>query len=181
MIKSLSTYAFLLLFGILLSNNKIEAQNRIDSILSIKKIIQQENTVSSPGVGLFFSPSRYWYAFAYLAHLATNEELAEITNENNTALRIYAYFGLLYKNYSDLKNIKKRLFKDKATVNTFFGCISGRDMEVASCIKYYTKRYYDESWTKKLLIFLKENEEYRNQLYDELVNNKKISRPLLVD
>ncbi len=181
MTKKVITYFFILVFGILLFNNKLFAQNRIDTLLSIKKLIQQHSTVSGSGVGLFSSSSKYWYAFAYLAHLATNEELAEMTNDNNTAIKIYAYLGLSYNNYLNLKSIKKRLWKDNATVNTFFGCISGRDMDVASCIKYYTKRYYDEIWTKKLLTFLKENEEYRNQLYDELLNDKKISRPLLVD
>lgn len=181
MIKSISIYFFFFLAGILISNSKVEAQSRMDTVFTIKKLIQEHSTVSSPGVGLVSSPSKYWYAFAYLAYLSTDEELVEMTNDNNTAIRIYAYLGLTYNNYLNIKSIKKRILKDKASVNTFFGCISGKDMDVASCIKNYNKYCNDESSTKKIFSLLKNSEEYRNQLYDELIIDKKISRPVLID
>ena len=147
----------------------------MDSIHNVKYLIQKHNTVSSEGVGLLQSPSKYWYAFAYMLHLSTNEELEQMTHDESPALRIYSYAGLIYNKYSNLKNIKKRLHTDKESVNTFFGCISNKEMDVANCTKQFIKNYHENS-IASILSILKNDEKYRNQLYDDLMNDRKIQR-----
>lgn len=169
---------FLTLFVSSLSNYSVNAQNRVDSLQNIKELIRKDNTVSSEGVGLFFTPSKYWYAFVYILYLATNEELEQMTSDKSQALRIYAYTGLLYNKYSDLKSIKKRLSKDRETVETFFGCISGLEMDVANCIKKLVKDHFRKESIDYLLSSLNNNEKYRNQLFDDLLNDRKITRPI---
>jgi hypothetical protein len=173
-IKKKVPYFLIVIIVFCFSTFKVEAQSRIDSLQKIKELIIKESTVSGEGLGLFFAPSKYWYAFGYLVFLAKNEELKTMTSDSNSAVRIYAYLGLLYNDFSEIKSIKKRLLKDKEMVNTFFGCISGRDMTVASCIKYYLKGYYRPISINYLQKSLRNDTQYGSQLYDSLLNDKKI-------
>lgn len=157
------------------------AQNRTDSLQNIKELIIKHGTVSAPGVGLFFSPSKYWFAFGFMTYIATDEELNDMLNENNSALKVYSYLGLLQKNYSNIKSIKKRIFKDSESVNTFFGCISGREMNIPNCIKYYLKHAHYSSYMISLLNALKKNENYRNKLFDDLISDREIKWPPLIE
>jgi hypothetical protein len=144
-----------------------------DSVKALKKIITASNTLASAGVGFAGTPSPSWYSFAYLVSIANTNELLDMSRDDNPALRLYAFTGLLYKNYKHIDEVKKRMNADTAIVSVLSGCI----MSLTTVAKAAsTVEWYSPKGIEGFIQAVKTDKVYGNELFRSLVNNRSIKR-----
>jgi hypothetical protein len=141
------------------------------TILQLINIIGEDNEVASNRVSISGSPSKQWLSFNLLLHLCDVEEFVKMTENEISSIRVYGYFGLIFKNYVDLDNVRKKLLLDYSIVNTFFGCIKSISI-VAECVTNSEEWINNES-TKKFLQNISNDEVRKNKLIENLINKKK--------
>ena len=149
-------------------------QNKSDTIRVLQEIVRHGNSISMPGLGYSSIPSRQWYSSAFLISLATTDELIEMTRDTNASVRLCAFIGLVYYNYSGLPTIRKSLSGDTTTIASYEGCIFG-ETTVGYAVNHI------ENWNAvkpmgKLLDKMNLDKEYRQELFDAIVQRKKIKR-----
>lgn len=150
---------------------ELNAQTRKDSVNNVKKFIKSFTT---EGVGYGNVASKSWYAYIYLHHTLSNEELANLTFDKTAEVRVYAFMALAYNKYADIGKIKSRLSSDKESVFTMQGCIGGEE-EVQSIITWFQNWNFDNAVSRTLSL-LDEDSEFKKQLYDDLINGRQIKR-----
>jgi hypothetical protein len=168
------TYHISIVAGILicfLTSIGLNAQTREDSVSSIKKLIKG---FSTEGVGYGNAASKSWYAYIYLHHTLSNEELVNLTFDKIAEVRVYAFMALAHNKYADIGKIKNRLSADKESVFTMQGCIGGEE-KVQSIITEFQDRNFDNAVLRTLSL-LNTDTEYKRQLYDDLINGRPIKR-----
>lgn len=79
--------------------------------------------VTTKGIGVGGETSKQYSRFVYLITLKNSDELLKLAEASSGCVRVYAYMGLLYKGYSQLKEIKNKLLKDQTQLNTRTGCM----------------------------------------------------------
>lgn len=145
-----------------------------DSVSLLKNIIANSNTITSSAVGFAGSPSNTWYAFAYLATIATNKELLAMTKDKSAVLRLYAYTALLHKNYKDIESVRNRFLKDTTEVKTLSGCIMD-NTTVAKAVEDPGTWYYGGG-VDEFEKAIQKDKKYRKELFTALVNGKPVKR-----
>jgi hypothetical protein len=171
--KFIMKYLFNLIL-LTLSFSSFSQVSAVDSIETLKEIVRHENSISMPGIGYGGVPSRQWYSSAFLISLVNPDELVQMINDTSASLRLYAFIGLVYNNYSELSSIKKQLSSDTTILRSFEGCIIDR-----TTVSYAVNHI--EEWNavhpmKKLLHKMSIDKIYRAELFEALVHKKKIRR-----
>jgi hypothetical protein len=151
-----------------------EKRTHADSVSILKNIIKESATVSSSAVGFAGSPSRSWYGFAYLVSISIESELLAMTWDENPALRLYAYTGLVHKRYKNIDKVTQRLSRDKASVKTLSGCIMGTTTVNKALDN--TGQWYHEEGITSFIDTLKKDKAYEGELFTALTLNKPIRR-----
>jgi hypothetical protein len=149
-------------------------QNKRDTIKVLQEIVRHGNSISMPGLGYGSVPSRQWYSSAFLISLVTTDELVEMTRDANASLRLCAFIGLVYYNYSGLPTIRKSLSGDTTTIASYEGCIFGQ-----TTVDYAVNHIEDWNSVKpmgQLLNKMNLDKVYRQELFDAIVHRKKIKR-----
>lgn len=152
---------------------KLFAQTREDSISNIKKVIK---VFSTEGVGYANAASKSWYAYIYLHHSLSNEELVTLTDDKAAEIRIYAFMALAYNNYEQIEDVRNRLGSDNEIVFTVQGCIAQND-ELKSIVNFAKNWNFDNAVSRTLKLFDKDKD-YKNQIYLDLINDRPIKRKM---
>lgn len=146
----------------------------MDSLENIRKLIKKHNTVSTVGIGYAGTPSKFWYAFAYMVYLSTEKELIEALEEKSPALKVYAYIGLVQNKYPDTTVFQNKLLQDNSELNSISGCIL-EETTVKECVLPY-KKLYSPDLLHRIVAKLQSEEKYKNELYEDLIYEKQIKK-----
>lgn len=111
------------------------SQNKQDLIDYIIK----ENRVDSEHIGASGSVSPLYKKYTELMALLDNDELLQLTNHKNAALRVYAIKGAIARGIGDIPHLFERELRNDSMVETFEGCIMGEDL--TSMLIYNFQRY----------------------------------------
>lgn len=99
----------------------IKIVNRIEAI----------NEVMGGAVGYSGTTPEQYYNFEKLQKVSSTQELIQLTNHPNAAVRCYSYWGLCLdeklKNSDTVFQILKRHLNDKEEIQTQFGCLGGSE------------------------------------------------------
>ncbi len=85
--------------------------------------IAKYNVLTSEGVGYAGVRTDQWRRYETLKEKATNEELMELTEHENSVVRCYSFQALANRKNVDLLPILIQHLYDSASVNTFQGCL----------------------------------------------------------
>ena len=149
------------------------SKEHADSVNVLKNIIVKSNTINSSAVGFAGAPSNSWYAFAFLATIATERELLAMTTDRSPVLRLYAYTALLHRKSGDTARVVKKLSSDHSTVHTLSGCIMN-ETRVSEAVNDVGIWYYPEA-LDNFRSSLKDKK-YKHELFQSLKGGKAVQR-----
>lgn len=136
-------------------------------IEKIVKGIAKDNVLKSSGVGIAGAKTDQWDRYISLKTKATNEELINLTDNENGVVRCYSFQALATRKNIDLLPILTKQLTDTTTITTFQGCIISDQMVGDFFIDVVTPNYIDLDAYK-----LTENE--RQQIDSILIFDKNI-------
>lgn len=99
--------------------------------IKIVNKIEAINEVMGGAVGYSGTTPEQHYNFEKLQKVSSIQELIQLTNHPNAAVRCYSYWGLCLdeklKNSDTIFQILKRHLNDKEEIQTQFGCLGGNE------------------------------------------------------
>ena len=158
-----------------------EKQSKLSStpINEIVKEIATTNVLMGSAVGVSAQRPEQWDRYSLLRSKATDKELLDLTNNENSVVRCYAFQALVERNTTDLFPIVLRHLSDTATFHTMYGCIGDYQkagdffletvIEDIGDAKSYRLNHKQKMTIDSLLLFQDGNElEARNKLLSKI-------------
>lgn len=140
-----------------------------DSIDALVQVIRDGKMISSQHVGFTGAPSPQWYSSAFLANLATIDDLLEMIKDSSPAVRYSGYIGLLYNKYPDINLVTKKFLADSTEVSTIAGCIANATT-IRSLVQQKGNWYPAELLTN----FWQQSDAHKSSIFDAVISRKPI-------
>lgn len=112
-------------------------------ILNIVKGIADDNVLKSEGVGDSGERTEQWVRFEKLKSEATDEELRELTDNQNAVVRCYSFQAIATRNKVDVFPILLKHLNDTTSIKTFRGCFISSQMAGDYFLDVVTPQYID--------------------------------------
>lgn len=115
--------------GIIISLTSCNGQSSTSKIVlrpTIQKFVDEiakDNILKSEGVGEAGVRTKQWDRFEELRKTATDKELIELTNHENSVVRCYSFEALTSRKNVDIFPILLKHLYDTSKIKTFSGCI----------------------------------------------------------
>ncbi|MBC8757530.1 hypothetical protein H2O64_22865 [Kordia sp. YSTF-M3] len=133
----------ILLYVILLFQSiNLFGQEIRPKVEKIAESISEGNRLEDKRVGLGGSPSNQYIKFEKLKKIATEKELLLLLQHESAAVKGYASWALIDKQYNDLTLIFNKFLETEETVKTFSGCIISTDH---LALVFYSRVLYPEN------------------------------------
>ncbi|MEL7423459.1 MAG: hypothetical protein AAFN81_10740 [Bacteroidota bacterium] len=108
--------------------------------------IATADRVECAGVGFAGTPSSVYKTFTKLRSKASKEDLLQLLEHENPAVRVYAYYSLIDRNLIPADQLFQQAMEKDTSVSTFCGCtMSGSRLSFLVYNRYWQQRvkYYD--------------------------------------
>jgi hypothetical protein len=142
-------------------------ENKVGTVQNIVAQIEAGNRVESSHIGIAGSPSSQWDLYKQLKNSATTEQLIDLTDHRNGAVKCYAFHALASKRSDKLFPVLLKHLYDTSTIETQSGCIVMTELVGDYFLNVVTPNYID-------LDVYKLNESERRIVDSILVNDKSI-------
>lgn len=147
-------------------------KSALDSVPTLNELIEaiaKGNTVDGPHIGMGSWKSEQYINYQKLRSKASIEELIELTDNNNSAVRCYAFQALASRKYDKVFSILLKHLKDTLQVETRGGCTNWYYLVGDYFINVVRPDYFIDSSTYKL------NNAEKLELDSILLNDKTIN------
>ena len=138
-----------LLFSRTNAQNEISSKLRLDSIELVKSIMRKDKEFTSYGTGPHGKISKQYQRFIFLLNRLSINELLELSNDSSGCIRLYAFTGLVHKNYRGTKEIRANLLGDSTKIPVMIGC-GGGNVYMYAMLKSFNQ-WYDRKFVTRLL------------------------------
>jgi len=135
--------------GIIISLTSCNGQSSTNKIVlrpTIQKIVDKiakDNILKSEGVSETGTRTEQWDRFDELRKTATDSELIDLTNHENSVVRCYSFQALTARKNVDIFPILLKHMNDTSKIETFFGCIMSSQLVGDYFINVVTPGYID--------------------------------------